>query len=83
MRDSMVTGPKYASELALVAGIPSSLVGAILKADIASGRVNRREGARGHQQYELAAGFDERLRRRIARARALLVHHGYAVTQLR
>ena len=69
-------GPMRAPQLAAAASLPhSSMVSALLKHDIASGRVTCYRGV-----YEIEPAFDEIEREEIQAAIALLRRKGYTVT---
>lgn len=68
-------GPATAANLAMEADVPSSaLVGALLKADLAMGRVVR-DGSR----YAWNSEWDEQTNNDIRKAKALLMRHGFTV----
>jgi hypothetical protein len=80
LRQALATGGRMGSAaLAAASGVPRSVVSALLKGDIACGRVVRHQ-IDGGVEFELVREFDERLRQRLARARALLVRHGFTVS---
>jgi hypothetical protein len=74
MRAALSRGPCMARELARAAGVESSLVGALLKGDLKSGRVTLHGGL-----YRLEPEFDASLRKQIAQAKRLLEANGYTV----
>lgn len=80
MRDRLRQGRCYGRELAAVAGIEAALVSALLKADLASGRVRRVRDATGRQMYENNPDHDDQAEQQIRAAVALLRRHGWRCT---
>ncbi len=75
IRALLRVGPMSASDICMELDLRSTgLVGALLKHDIAVGRVRSVDGL-----YELCSEFEQDLIKRIREARALLLSHGYKV----
>lgn len=75
VRNLLRTGPMSAAAICMEVDIRSaSLVGPVLKHDLAMGRVRFINGL-----YELASDFEQDLQQRIKEATALLVAQGYQV----
>lgn len=71
-------GPMHSSEIASVLGLARpALVGALLKHDLAIGRVQRLAGG----AYALADEWEEDEHQRLIEAKALLRRHGYQVSR--
>lgn len=81
MRDRLRQGRCYGRELAAVAGVESALVSALLKADLASGRVHRVRDATGRQMYEINPDHNDQAEQQIRAAVALLRRHGWRCTR--
>lgn len=78
VRDLLRAGPMSAAAICMDVDIRStSLVGAVLKHDIAMGRVRFVNG-----MYELVSEFEQDLQRRVREAKALLLAQGYRVEKL-
>ncbi len=67
-------------QLAAASGVEVRLIRALLKADIACGRIRISLDARRHGVYELCPAYDEELRAQLAAARRLLTRHGFRVS---
>lgn len=77
IRNLLRSGPMSAAAICMDVDIRStSLVGAVLKHDLAMGRIRYVNG-----MYELASEFERELRRRIREAKALLLSQGYRVVK--
>jgi hypothetical protein len=77
IRALLRNGPMNAAAICMEVEIASSgLVGAVLKHDLAIGRVKFFDG-----RYELAKDYDQKLQQSIRQARALLESNGYQVVQ--
>jgi len=72
MRLAMADGPKTCHQLSALVGVAPKLISALLKYDLAQGRV-----VRGDHGYELSEGFE------VQAAIALLRRNGYEVTKRR
>lgn len=71
-------GRMSAASICMDVNIPTtSLVGAVLKHDLAIGRVTCVNGL-----YELESGYDEELQQKINQAKTLLQRNGYSVEKL-
>lgn len=72
------SGPLTSRQIALILNLDrESLVGALLKADLHSGRAYFQDG-----RYHWDGKYDEQLQREIADAAHLLRKHGYSVTRI-
>lgn len=80
MRDRLRQGRCYGRELAAVAGVEPALVTALLKVDLASGRVIRVRDATGRQMYEINPNHNDQAEQQIRAAVALLRRHGWRCT---
>ncbi|HYW57712.1 MAG TPA: hypothetical protein VE934_12170 [Polaromonas sp.] len=77
IRALLRTGPKTPAEICMDVDLRSSgLVWALLKHDMAMGRVRRVDGC-----FELCSEFEQQLQQRIRAARALLESNGYRVLE--
>ena len=74
LQGALCAGPMTAGELETVTGIPSRIVGALLKFDMAVGRVKCERGS-----YALVTAFLEDEQTRIVDAKRLLRAKGYRV----
>lgn len=75
VRNLLRSGPMSAAAICMDVDIRStSLVGAVLKHDLAMGRMRCVNG-----MYELCSEFEQDLQQRIRQAKALLVSQGYTV----
>lgn len=78
VRRLLRSGPMSAAAICMEVEIRStSLVGPVLKHDLAMGRVRFVNGL-----YELASDFEQELQQRIRQAKALLESNGYSVEEL-